>query len=134
MKSIQVKILIAIAVLVLVGIFFVSIGSVKVTITNNSVTVKGTFVGSTTISVNEITSIEYVDSLDIGSRQVGMGTYKMAAGTYKNDKFGSFKLYSYSKVNAFVIIHYGDKTLVFNQSDVEATQNVYDQIKDIKVE
>ncbi|EPR10330.1 PH domain-containing protein [Ruminiclostridium papyrosolvens] len=132
MKSGPMKVLITIVTLILAGILILFVGSVNVSITNNSVSVKGTFVSGTTIPLNEITSIEYVDSLDIGARQFGMGTYKMASGTYKNEKFGSYKLYSYSKVNAFVIIHYDDKILVFNQSDVESTKKLYNQIKQIK--
>ncbi len=131
MKSGPIKVFITIVTLVLAGILILFVGSVKVSITNNSVSVKGTFVGGTTIPLNEITSVEYVDSLNIGSRQFGMGTFKMASGTYNNEKYGSYKLYSYSKVNAFVIIHYGDKILVFNQSDVENTKKLYNQIKKI---
>ncbi len=132
MKSSPMKVLITIITLVLAGILILFVGSVNVSITNNSVSVKGTFVSGTTIPIKEITSVEYVDSLDIGSRQFGMGTYKMASGTYQNERFGSYKLYSYSKVNAFVIIHYGDKILVFNQSNVENTKKFYNQIKGIK--
>ncbi|AEY67208.1 PH domain-containing protein [Clostridium sp. BNL1100] len=134
MKFSQMKVIITIVTLILAGIILLFVGSVNVTLTDNSVSVKGTFVGGTTIPLNEITSIVYVHSLDIGSRQFGMGTFKMASGTYQNEKFGSYKLYSYSKVNAFIIIHYGDKILVFNQSDVENTKKLYNQIKKIKAE
>ncbi len=134
MKFGQMKVLITMVTLILAGIFILFVGSVNVSISSNSVSVKGTFVSGTTISIKEITSIEYVDSLDIGSRQFGMGTLKMASGTYQNERFGSYKLYSYSKVNAFVIIHYGDKILVFNQSNVEKTKKLYNQIKQIKAE
>ncbi len=132
MKSSPMKVLITIITLVLAGILILFVGSVNVSITNNSVSVKGTFVSGTTIPIKEITSVEYVDSLDIGSRKFGMGTYKMASGTYQNERFGSYKLYSYTKVNAFVIVHYGDKILVFNQSNVENTKKFYNQIKGIK--
>lgn len=132
MKFGQMKVLITMVTLILAGIFILFVGSVNVSISNNFVSVKGTFVSGTTIPLKEITSIEYVDSLDIGSRQFGMGTFKMASGTYQNERFGSYKLYSYSKVNAFVIIHYGDKILVFNQSNVEKTKKLYEQIKEIK--
>jgi hypothetical protein len=132
MKFGQMKVLITMVTLILAGIFILFVGSVNVSISNNSVSVKGTFVSGTTIPLKEITSIEYVDSLDIGSRQFGMGTLKMASGTYHNERFGSYKLYSYSKVNAFVILHYGDKILVFNQSNVEKTKKLYEQIKEIK--
>ncbi len=134
MKFGQMKVLITMVTLILAGIFILFVGSVNVSISSNSVSVKGTFVSGTTIPLKEITSIEYVDSLDIGSRQFGMGTLKMASGTYQNERFGSYKLYSYSKVNAFVIIHYGDKILVFNQSNVEKTKKLYNQIKQIKAE
>ncbi|WP_024833319.1 PH domain-containing protein [Ruminiclostridium josui] len=131
MKTGQKKVFITFVTLILVGLFILFFGSVNVSISNNSVSVKGTFVGGTTIPLNEITSIEYVDSLDIGIRKFGMGTFKMACGTYRNERFGSYKLYSYAKVNAFVIIHYDDKTLVFNQSDAEKTKELYDRIKEI---
>ncbi len=132
MKPGPIKVIITIVTLVLAGMLILFVGSVNVTISDKSVIVKGTFVGGTTIPLNEITSVEYVDSFEIGSRQFGMGTYKMASGTYSNEKYGSYKLYSYAKVNAFIIIHYGDKILVFNQSDIQSTKNIYNQVKKIK--
>lgn len=129
MKSIKVKTIFTIVVLLLVAIFILYVGKVNAVIENNSITVKCTFAGSTTIPLNEITSIDYVKSFDIGKRKFGIGTMKVKAGTYKNDEFGNYKLYTYSKVDAYIIVHYGDNALVFNQSSIEATDDVYEQLK-----
>lgn len=129
MNSIRVKLIITFVVLSLVAIFFFNAGKVKAIIENDAITVKCTFAGSTTVPLNEITSIDYVKNFDIGKRKIGIGTIKMDAGTYKNDEFSVYKLYTYSKVDAYIIVHYDDKALVFNQSSIEATKDVYEQLR-----
>lgn len=127
MKSMRIKIIITIVILLLVAIFFLYAGKVKATLTDSAITVKSTFVGGTIVPYDEITSLEYVRNFDIGTREVGMGTFKIQAGTYSND-FGKYELYSYSKVKAFIIVHHSDGVLVFNQSTVEATKDMYDHL------
>lgn len=132
MKSIKTQLIAAVVILLFVGMCFIFLGKVGVTIGNNTITVKCTLVGGTTVSLNEITSVDYIKGLDIGKRVNGLETVKMDAGTYKNNEFNEYKLYSYSNVNAYIVVHYGSKVLVFNQSSVTDTEKVYEQLK-IKV-
>jgi len=133
MKFNPMKVIFAITVVFVLGIIFLFVGQVKTYIGNESIEVKGLLTSSTTVNYNEITSVEYVTSFDIGTREMGLGTIKLNLGTYNNKEFGKYKLYIYSKVNSFVVAKYGDKALVFNQSTVRDTEKVYNEFKN-KVE
>ena len=129
MNSIRVKLIITFVVLSLVTILFFTVGKIKAKIENDTVIVKCTFAGSTIVSLSEITSIKYVENFDIGKRNFGIETFKIDAGTYENEEFGVYKLYTYSKVDAYIIVHYGDKELVFNQSNIDTTKDIYEQLR-----
>lgn len=129
MKSIRVQIVTAITIIFIIGMAFMFAGHVKMELGYNGFDISGTFTLSTTVSYSDIKSINYVEAFDIGKRDTGLGTLKMNLGTYSNGELGKYKLYSYSAVGAFVVVKYSNKVLVFNQSTVEDTERLYNELK-----
>ncbi len=112
----------------LVMLFLLCFGRVEALLKTDFFKVKATLGGSSTVSWDEILSVDYLTDFDIGSRQFGFGSFKIEAGTYENEAFGRYKLYSYKKTGSYVVIHYDDGHIVFNLATVEETRGMYDNL------
>lgn len=119
-------------VIVIVGTLVVlpMIGSVNVQTDSDGIVAKGTFAFKTTVKYGDIKNVEMTDTFDIGHKDSGMSTSKLAAGTFKNDEFGSYKIYANRKCPKFIIITTKDNgKLVVNKETAAKTQALYQQIK-----
>jgi hypothetical protein len=123
--------LILTAVIILIIAITSIAASVKVDITQDSITAGATFSGKTTVNINDIEDIRLTDSLNPGSRVMGLGLPWLLGGKFNNSEYGDYKLYSYTgcKVN-IVIVHNGE-ILVFNQKTEEKTNELYNRIREI---
>jgi hypothetical protein len=51
------------------------------------------------------------------------------AGTFKNNAFGSYKLYSYTKTDLYLVVYHSGGVLVFTVKRRIATRNAYDLLE-----
>lgn len=123
------KVIIAISAVILILVLFIFAGGVKVSIDNNELAVSSLLVSNTKIQISEIQSIELVENLDYGKRISGLGTIKMQLGSYENDQFGEYKLYSYSQVKTVILIRTNDSIIALNQKTYEKTKQLYDDLE-----
>lgn len=118
---------IAIPVLVMVVLFT---GSVNVECTPSSMRLDGSFWKTTTLDYSEIESIEYQEDLQIGIRDNGIGSMRLAIGHFSNEEFGSYILYSYTNVPEYLVIkEKNGQTLVIGLNDPEKMQEIYNVVK-----
>lgn len=129
MKSKQAQVIFAIIFVFIIGLCFIFVGQAKYEISENEIKFSGTLTKSTTIKFNEIQSIEYIEFLERGTRDIGLGTLKMQIGSYNNGEYDKYKLYAYASVEQYIVIKYNDKVLVFNQSTTEKTEGIYNTLK-----
>jgi len=129
MKSKQSQVIFAVIFVFLIGLCFIFVGQVKYEIIENEIKLSGTLTKSTTIKFNEIQSIEYIENLEIGTRDIGLGTFKMEIGSYSNEEYDKYKLYAYASVEHYIVIKYNDKVLLFNQSTIDSTRSIYNTLK-----
>lgn len=129
MKSKQAQVIFAIIFVFIIALCFIFVGQVKYEIIENEIKFSGTLTKSTTIKFNGIQSIEYIENLMIGTRDIGLGTLKMQIGSYNNEEYDKYKLYAYASVEQYIVIKYNDKVLVFNQSTIESTKSIYNTLK-----
>ena len=114
-------------VMVFVGVitFF---GEIKYTVGDTSVAVDASFWPDSVIEFSEIDSIEYREHCKAGSRTNGFGSSKLLMGTFRNDEFGSYTRYSYTKCDAAIVITSDGKVLVLGDKTPESTKELYDSI------
>ncbi|MBQ9149117.1 MAG: SdpI family protein [Oscillospiraceae bacterium] len=81
---------------------------------------------SITVDYDEITAIELRHENVPGSREWGLGSFRLLLGTFKNEEFGLYTRYTYYNPEACVVVTCGEKVLVLSGSDAERTQRIYD--------
>ena len=104
-------------------------GSVKTVLGDDALTVSASFFPGMTVAYSDIDSVELVSGLDIGQRDVGIGSMQLQAGRYENALYGVYRLYSYANCRSYVVIRHGGEVLVLNAGDDSATQLLYASIK-----
>lgn len=78
--------------------------------------------------LSDIESVEFHENLsafDRGTMQSGADSSSCYSGTYVNDAFGEYQLHANINVDCYVTIHYTNGVLVFNNSTVDNTTELY---------
>ena len=112
------------ALLIFVGcIMFV--GNLNYRFDEESFTVEADFYTDLTIRYDEIDAIEYRDSNIPGIRVGGFGSARLLMGFFRNDEFGTYTRYTYTKPGASILLTVEGKPLVLSGVDAAQTQELY---------
>lgn len=104
-------------------------GSVKYQFLDDALRVDVTYYGSTDIPYGEITDVELRDENVSGSRTWGLGSFRLLAGLFENDEFGSYtRMTYYDPHSAIVLKTTKGTTYVLSGKDFTQTQALYQQI------
>ena len=114
-------------ILVGVGILMVT-GNVTITYNESDFQIAASYADDLTIKYDEIDSIEYRESFDIGSRYMGFGSVRLSTGTFQNDEFGRYTLYAYTGGEGAVVLKKGDQVLVIVAKTAAETKMIYDTL------
>lgn len=82
-----------------------------------------------TVAYDDIRSIELRTVLDTGTRSIGYGSGKLSLGTFQNDEFGTYQLYTYNGSGGFIVLGLADQSvLVIGGENQSATVDMYETI------
>ena len=120
---------IGLTILAVVMIIILGSGDIEIAYAEDSFTVVADFSEDLTVSYDDIADVEYRENFDKGSRLFGFGSARLLMGSFQNDEFGRYDLFSYAGCKAIVIITSNDgKKLALNLLDSEATRELYENI------
>lgn len=105
-------------------------GTIKVELGNDSLQASSLLCEDITINYEDIENITYENDIDVGNRNWGIGSFKLQVGDFENDRFGKYKLYSYSKSKDYVVIQTKTTYVVLNDKTIEKTKLLYSEIID----
>ncbi len=103
-------------------------GNVEVTYGENNFQIVASYADDLTVSYEEVESIEYRESFDIGIREMGFGSPRLSTGTFKNDEFGRYTIYAYTQGEGAVVLKNGDDVLVIVGKTAGDTKLIYDTL------
>ena len=128
-KNKKIIIITAIIVTALIVILMLS-GGIKFEFTDDSLKVKPSFGGSIELEYSELKTayIEYREEKVPGTRVMGYGSAKLLYGQFRNDEFGNYTRYTYTKGEASIVIHTDDGIIVIADKTTEATRALYDEL------
>lgn len=116
----------------IVTIIFCSIicftGKIEVIYDDNYFKIEASYWNDLTIDYKLINSIEYRDEFNKGYRVNGFGTPILSMGTFKNDEFGRYTIYSYTKCNSAIVMNIDGKIFVISGIDDYSTKTIYEEI------
>ncbi len=121
------KMLISIVIIIVV-IPTLFMGGVKVAFQEDSLILKGTMYPDSEFLYQDIEQVEFVEHMEAGQRNVGVGTIKLNLGTYHNNTLGNYLLYGYTACDSYVVIHTKERIVAVNGKDREQTQNIYEEL------
>lgn len=115
------------AVLVLVaGIMFT--GDIEIRYDEDAFTVEADYYQDLTVEYDSLDRIEYRETDRAGVRTFGFGSARLLMGQFKNDEFGTYTRYSYTKSDSCVVLTAGENTLVLSGPDEAATRVIYEEL------
>ena len=124
----QSAIAIGAVILVFVAVMLFT-GSVKYQFLDTAMQVDVTYYGSTSIPYSEISDAQLRGENVPGSRTWGLGSFRLLAGLFENEEFGSFtRMTYYNPRSAIVLKMESGKTYVLSGRDPAETAALYQQI------
>lgn len=114
-------------ILVFVVIIMV-VGDVNVDFGAESFTVRASFSETLTIRYDEVDSVVYRDSFDIGQREMGFGSPRLSTGVFQNEEFGRYTLYAYTNGEGCVVLRKGEEVLVIVLKTAEENKAIYESL------
>ncbi len=116
------------AVIFLLVLFLLLSGRISVSVTEEAVTMKGTYWKKKTVPVGEIRSVSYREDFQTGKRAGGFGSWTLLMGRFRNEELGSYTLYAYTKAAGHVLMETDDGFFVFGLKDREELERLYGEI------
>ena len=115
--------------LVLIGVAVLMFtGNLEATLGEDALTVKATFSSDLVIRYEDVDAIEYREGSVDGERVYGVGSPRLLTGTFRNEEFGTYTRYTYTKDTAHLILTVDGKTVVISTGDADTTQEIYQAI------
>lgn len=108
------------------GVMFT--GDIMYTCKENVLRIEAHYVGGMELPYEQMDSIELLESFDVGIRAFGFGSPRLSMGTFENDEFKVYTLYSYNSCESMILIHCGDKVLAINAQTEAETQALYETL------
>lgn len=116
------------AILVFVAVMLFT-GSVKYQFLDTAMQVDVTYYGSTTIPYSEIADAELRSENVPGSRTWGLGSFRLLAGLFENEEFGSYTRMTYYRPGSAIVLKTAKgQTYVLSGKNPQQTQALYRQI------
>lgn len=116
------------AVILIITAIILFTGEINYIYADDSFTVTASYWNDLTVAYSEITAIELRSGNISGTRTWGLGNFRILAGTFHNDEFGSHTRYTCYKPEACVVVTCGEKTLVLSGRNAASTQLIYDEL------
>ena len=104
-------------------------GSVTAQVDEEKLGVLGSSGDTVFIFLDDITQVQLVDELVIGSAVDAEETKNTMCGQYENEAYGTYTLLIYTRERPCIVVTYGDgETVVFNQQSKRLTKNIYEDL------
>lgn len=116
-----------IVVLALVGVVMFT-GKIEFQIEDTQLKIDASMFSDMSVSYEKIESIELRDSYDPGVRVAGVGSARLSMGTFKNEEFGRYILYSYTGADSCIVLRSEERVLVLAAASEAETQQLYEAL------
>lgn len=107
-------------------------GDIKVSFTDTTMEIEGSYWSDTTVVLEQIQKVSYIEQKIEGSRTNGLGSFRLQEGAFHNEKFGSYTRYTYVGCEEYIVMETTGGILVVNQETEEATKKLYDEITQMR--
>ena len=124
-KAVITTLIVVPLILIGVGILMFT-GKVEVTCGEESLTIEATYWTDTTVSYEEVDSLELRDRVP-GNRVYGYGSAKLQLGSFENKEFGMYTRYTYGG-GACIVLKTAKEVFVFSGHNEAETREIYETL------
>lgn len=118
-----------VVLLIFVGVLLFT-GNIEFTCGDTALAIEASYWNDTEISYENIKALEYrTDGVD-GSRTNGFGSARLLMGTFRNDEFGYYTRYSYTRCDSAIVLTLEKNEVVISGENEAATKALYEELKE----
>lgn len=103
-------------------------GEIGVVYGEESFTIEASYYQDLTVAYETVDGVELLERDAPGRRQFGFGTPRLLMGQFRNEAFGVYTRYSYTRCPVGVVLRSGEKVLVVSGADQAATRAIYEEL------
>lgn len=103
-------------------------GNINIAYNDSSFLIEANYWSDLKVDYDSIDQLEYRETFDAGTRTAGFGSFRLGMGTFSNEEFGSYTLYSYTKAKGYVILENDENILVIGLREETEIKNLYETI------
>ena len=100
-------------------------GDITYTCGDDALYIEASYTNDAVISYDEIDSIEFRESFDVGYRVMGFNSVRLSTGAFQNGELKDYTIYSYTFCQSMILIRSGNQYLAINAATPEATLELY---------
>lgn len=119
--GITIVILVATAILLFTG-------DIDIKYEDTEFKIEADYWGNLKVAYEDITNVEYREEGTPGKRTNGFGSPRLLMGSFKNDEFGYYTRYSYTKCGSCVVIELEEEAIVLSAKDAQSTEKIYEEL------
>ena len=120
------------AIFIVIILAFVAVllftGNIEYTLNEDHVAITASYWADSTIPYADITAIEYRENGVDGIRTSGFGSPQLSMGQFRNDEFGYYTRYTYTRCDSAIVLTLGDRIAVISGKDADSTRALYDSL------
>lgn len=103
-------------------------GDIRVRYGETAFTVEASYYRDLSVDYVDIEAVEYREQDTAGARTNGFGSPRLLMGLFRNDEFGPYTRYSYTRCPSCVVMKVKGETLVLSGRDEEGTKEIYQRL------
>lgn len=125
-KAATIAVAAVLAVTAVIILFLNNSGKIEYTFDNDAISIHTPLWKNLTIKLDDIEKAELRNDISAGKRTNGYGSKKLNLGSFRNDEFGDYQLYSYCQCDTLVLITLRDGSVVVTGGENKAaSENIY---------
>ena len=126
-KVFGISLLVSVLILVGCGILCFT-GEIETVYGDTAFTLEASYYQDLTVEYAAVDSVELREGDTPGRRQFGFGSPRLLMGQFKNEAYGEYTRYSYTKSESCVVLGVRGETLVIGGADGAETRAIYEEL------
>lgn len=115
--------------LILIGVAIIMFtGNIEVQYGDTDFQILASYTDDISVQYDGVESVEYRETFEIGTREMGFGSPRLSTGTFQNEEFGRYTLYAYTQGEGAVVLRKGEKVLVIVGRTAGDTLEIYNTL------
>lgn len=103
-------------------------GKIEVVYGETSFTMKASYYQDLTVEYEVVDSVELCEPVPAGQRRFGFGSPRLSMGQFRNEAYGDYTRYAYTRCDTAVVLRVGEEILVISGPDAERTQIIFQEL------